>query len=82
MNVAEHVQFGARLFPDSPAILFEGRTVTYREIDAASSRLGAALANLGANTGDRIAIFLPNIPEFVTVYLAAQKLVPRPAWIE
>jgi long-chain acyl-CoA synthetase len=74
MNVADHVHLAARLFPDAAAILFEGRAVTYRELDADSARLAAALTRLGVRPGDRIVFFLPNIPEFATTYLAAQKL--------
>ncbi len=74
MNVADHIHLAARLSPGAAAILFEGRTVTYRELDGDSARLAAGLTRLGVKPGDRVALFLPNIPEFATAYLAAQKL--------
>jgi long-chain acyl-CoA synthetase len=73
MNIADHVRLAADRSPDAAAILFEGRAVTYRQLDTDSTRLAAALVRLGARPGDRVALFLPNIPEFATTYLAAQK---------
>lgn len=74
MNVAESVVRAARFFPDKPAILFEGRQVSYRQLDEESTRLANALAGLGISRGDRVALYLPNIPEFATAYLAILKL--------
>lgn len=74
MNVAHNLERSARLFPDSSAILFEGRRYGYRELDEQVNRLAHALAGLGMGAGDRVALFLPNVPEFAIAYLAAQKL--------
>jgi long-chain acyl-CoA synthetase len=74
MNIADPVRLAADRSPDAAAILFEGRAVTYRELDSDSTRLAHALVRLGAQPGDRVALFLPNIPEFATTYLAVQKL--------
>lgn len=70
MNVAQHMERAARAFPDHPAVLFEGRTITYGELEQSSARLANALVGLGVERGDRIALYLPNIPEFLTCYLA------------
>jgi len=56
------------------ALLFEGRSMSYRELDEASSKTAHALESLGIRRGDRVAIMLPNIPEFVTVFFGIQKL--------
>ncbi len=47
---------------------------TFREMDAASSRLANALRGLGVHAGDRVSIFLPQSPEVPQVHLAAWKL--------
>ena len=39
---------------------------TFRELDLTSNRLAHALKSLGLQKGDRVAIMLPNIPQFVT----------------
>ena len=74
MNIAGNVERSARHFPDRPAIIFGERTITYRELDRAVNRTAHGLRELGVGTGDRVALFLPNIPEFPVSYLAVQKL--------
>lgn len=64
----------ARRFARREALLFEGQSMTYRELDLASNKTANALAGLGIGRGDRVAIMLPNIPEFVTVFFGIQKL--------
>ncbi len=74
MNIAQNVERVVRLFPDRPAILAGGRTLSYGALDAAVNRTAHGLRALGVVTGDRVALFLPNLPEFPIAYLAAQKL--------
>jgi acyl-CoA synthetase (AMP-forming)/AMP-acid ligase II len=73
VNVAQHVERAAAWFPDHPAILFEGRALSYRELDARAGRLANDLMAHGVARGDRIALYLPNIPDFAVCYLAALK---------
>jgi long-chain acyl-CoA synthetase len=73
MNVAHHLERSALLFADAPALEFEGRVWSYQALDAEASRAAHALEAMGVGPGDRVALFLPNIPEFCVVYLAAQK---------
>jgi long-chain acyl-CoA synthetase len=74
MNVAQNLERSARLFPEQVAIRFEGRATTYRALEAEASRVAHGLAGLGVGAGDRVALFLPNLPAFVVAYLAAQKV--------
>jgi long-chain acyl-CoA synthetase len=74
MNVANNVERSARQFPAHPAVIFGDRTLCYAELEAAVNRAGHGLRELGVAQGDRVALFLPNIPEFAIAYLAAQKL--------
>ena len=48
--------------------------MSYAELDAAASRLAHALRAHGIGAGDRVALYLPNIPEYLVAYYAAQKL--------
>ncbi len=59
-----------RKHPDAVAIIFEGRKVKYKELDEAVDRLVTALQDLGVKKGDKVAIFLPNCPQFVIAYYA------------
>lgn len=54
--------------------LGESRTLTYAEIDEASSRLASALSKLGIERGDRVLLRLPNVPEFYVAALGIAKL--------
>lgn len=74
MNLASNLERRAAQAAAHPAILFEGRTISYADLDAAASRLAHALRAHGIAAGDRVALFLPNVPEFAVVYYAAQKL--------
>jgi len=57
--------------PDSTVIFFRNKQITYERLDDAVSRFGAALQELGIRKGDRIALYLPNIPQFVIAYFGA-----------
>src|SRR5207248_4788161 len=59
---------------DRAAVLFKGRTVTWRELDRESDALAHALAEEGVQEGDRVALLLPNCPQFIIAELAAWKL--------
>src|SRR5690606_748200 len=73
-------QWAART-PSKPAILFEGRDVSYAQLEADASRLAHAMREKGIGAGDRVALYLPNIPEFATTYYAAQKIGAIPVAI-
>jgi long-chain acyl-CoA synthetase len=73
VNIAQHVERAARFFPDHPAILFEGSSTGYADLNARANRLASALVAHGVRAGDRVALYLPNIPEFALCYLAALK---------
>ena len=74
MNIAQNVERAAIFFPDKIAILFEDRQITYKELNQAGNRLANAFAAHGIGRGDRVALYLPNIPEFAICYLAAVKI--------
>ncbi len=74
MNIAQNLERATRQFPDKPAIIFEGCATTYRELNAAVDRVARGLVALGVEEGERVALFLPNIPAFPIAYLATQKL--------
>jgi long-chain acyl-CoA synthetase len=78
MNVAQLLERSARYHADRPALVAGDRRWTFGELDAAVSTLAGGLAGLGLRPGERIALHLPNTPEFVLAYYAAQKcgLVP------
>jgi acetoacetyl-CoA synthetase len=76
LNFAENL---LRRRDDSDAIVFLGedrvrRRLSWRELHESVSRLAQALAALGVRPGDRVAGYLPNLPEAVVAMLAAASL--------
>lgn len=74
MNLSNNLERQAALRPGHPFIRFEGETLTYAEANRQVGLLAAALAAAGVGKGDRIAIFLPNVPAFAIAYFAAQRI--------
>ncbi len=70
MNLAGHVSRVAARMPDHVAIAFEGKILTYGVLDRCANALADALTRHGVGRGDRVALYLPNIPAFALVYLA------------
>ncbi len=48
--------------------------MTYAQVDAAANRFAAGLASLGLRAGDKVALMLPNVPEFVVAYFGILRL--------
>lgn len=74
--VDRHVHAG---HGDQIAIRFEGeagdqRNITYRELMEDVSQAANALTELGVTQGDRVAIYMPMIPEAVTAMLAVARI--------
>lgn len=74
MNIAHHLERAARLFPDQTALIFEGESCTYQQLEELVNCAANSLQALGINKGDRVGLFLPNIPEFIVSYLGILKL--------
>lgn len=74
MNIVNHLEQSAIFYPDKPAVLFEDNPITYKSLHLKVNQLAAGMQKLGIEKGDRVALFMPNIPEFLIVYYAAQKL--------
>ncbi|MBD3264373.1 MAG: long-chain-fatty-acid--CoA ligase [Candidatus Omnitrophica bacterium] len=68
MEVNNLVDLLRRSFADFPArtaISFGTKKITYSQLEDFSSRFASALHDLGVREGDRVAIWLPNRPEFI-----------------
>lgn len=77
MNLAhECLEKNARRIPNRAAIIdgVRGTVCTYAELDAQVNKVANALQSLGVEKGDRVALYLRNVPEFVVAFLAITKL--------
>src|SRR5580765_485651 len=64
----------ARDRPHGPALLFKGATMTWRSLEQLSDACASALHALGVRHGDRVALLLPNCPQFSIAQFGAWKL--------
>lgn len=60
--------------PDAAALIYFDDVISTRELDDATDALAVALSDGGFVTGDRLAIYLQNMPQYVMALLAAWKL--------
>jgi len=54
--------------PDSLAIVYEGAELSYEQFWTRAGQFAAALHDHGIEEGDRVGIYLPNLPQFVTAF--------------
>ncbi len=59
---------------EATALVYFDRTLTYGDVDRLSDRVASRLAQKGVERGDRIAVILQNVPQFVIVTVATWKL--------
>lgn len=73
-SVADVISSVAAEQPRHPCLILGDRRYTYGQVEAYSGALAAALRELGVEKGDRIALNLPNWPEFIISMFAAARL--------
>ncbi|MEI7987493.1 MAG: long-chain fatty acid--CoA ligase [Chloroflexota bacterium] len=64
----------AKQLPDAPCTIFKGALITYKQMDQITDCLAAGLAELGVKKGDRVGLYMPNIPQFIMAFYAASKI--------
>jgi acyl-CoA synthetase (AMP-forming)/AMP-acid ligase II len=73
VEIGDLIRRAANRFGDAPAITCGDRTLSFREFDAATDRLGNALLRHGLEPGDRVAVLLPNGIDGLIAYYALAK---------
>lgn len=66
----DNLAINARRYPDKPALVFFGRTVSYAQLAAGAERVAAQLAALGVQRGDRVVLCMQNCPQLVMAHFA------------
>lgn len=67
-SIVEALVRNSQQYPEKPALLFEGRSYTYRQLHDWAARFAAGVVRWGLRPGDRVALFLENCPEFIISY--------------
>jgi len=60
--------------PGAPALIHGDRTLSFAELHDAAGRVAQGLADLGVVPGDRVALWLPNVPAYPILYFACARL--------
>ena len=74
ISLYEHIKQTTAESGDLIALVFMGNEITYQKMQENIDRIAAALTDLGVKKGDRVALMLPNCPEYVYTYYACMKL--------
>ena len=59
--------------PEKVALVYGEREITYSQLELLSNQFAHILAKLGVKEGDKVALFLPNIPQFIIAYFGILK---------
>ena len=73
-TLGEVLPAAARRFGDKTALVIDGRTMSFNQLDQVSNRLANGLHGIGVGTGDRVTLYAQNCWEWVVSYYAIHKL--------
>jgi acyl-CoA synthetase (AMP-forming)/AMP-acid ligase II len=71
MNIYQILTNSARLFVQKPAIIFKDKRISFFDLKANVLALARGFKSLGLARGKKIALYLPNCPEYVYSYLSS-----------
>lgn len=66
----DNLAINARRYPDKAALVFFGRSLSYRQLMEGAERMAARLAALGVQRGDRVVLCMQNCPQLVMAHFA------------
>ncbi|WP_435195075.1 long-chain-fatty-acid--CoA ligase [Natronomonas sp. EA1] len=67
-NLVTDIEAQATATPDATAIGFEGQEISYGEFWTQTRQFAQALADAGVEPGDRVGVYLPNLPQYVIAF--------------
>ena len=68
LNLGSILQAAAAARPDQPVVRLNERVLCYRGLDRAARGMAASLRDRGIAPGDKVALMIPNVPEFTIGY--------------
>ncbi len=72
--MTEYLRKRAQEFPEKPCVIYYGAEMTFSQLDDYSDRFAACLAGQGIKKGDRVAVLMPNCPQFLIAFYGILKL--------
>jgi len=74
MNLRELVVSQAEKYKDKVFLYWKDITVSYTQLNELTNKVANFLYDLGIRKGDKVSVYLPNMPEYVYLYLGIPKL--------
>ncbi|MFX1571546.1 MAG: class I adenylate-forming enzyme family protein [Promethearchaeota archaeon] len=74
MNLKELVETQAETYKDKTFLYWEDKTVSYSQLNELTNKVANFLYELGIRKGDKVSVYLPNMPEYVYLYLGIPKI--------
>jgi long-chain acyl-CoA synthetase len=68
LNLGMILQASSAEYPDRTAIILDDRKICFAELDRAARGVATALGARGIGPGDKVALLVPNVPEFTIAY--------------
>jgi len=81
LTLGQVLENGAEEVPEKTAIVYGSERMTYKALNDLTESLAAALAQMGIQKGDRIAIYMKSSIEFFAAFYALEKLGVIIAWV-
>jgi long-chain acyl-CoA synthetase len=73
LNLAVMLRESALAKPQKPAVILDDFKIPYAAVEAASNQVAANLRAAGLQSGERVGLMLPNVPQFVIAYFGILK---------
>ncbi|HZC82937.1 MAG TPA: AMP-binding protein, partial [Rubrobacter sp.] len=68
LNLAVILEESVKNKPEKPALILDDTIFTYAELGAAAKKFANALVSLGIEPDDKVALMVPNVPQFAIAY--------------
>lgn len=72
--IPQYLEESAKTFPEHPALIFQGYSLSFKKFNEMVGRFSAALKSFGVKKGDSVAILLPNMIPCVVAYYATLRI--------
>jgi long-chain acyl-CoA synthetase len=74
MNIRKELRSTADRLPDKQALIYGERKISFKDLKERAFKLSSQITAAGLKKGDKVFVYLPNIPEFVEIYLGTTSI--------
>ncbi|MCK4384094.1 MAG: AMP-binding protein, partial [Candidatus Lokiarchaeota archaeon] len=74
MNLRVLMENQAKKYKDKTFLFWEDSKISYSQLNELSNKVANLLYELGIRKGDKVSVYLPNMPEYVYLYLGIPKI--------